>query len=161
MGMWSRENLRAIVDWLEAAYPLEGCGLLVERADGSFGVHGCENLADRYHALDPVAYPRTGRDFYVLDPVEIVRAEARGERMAVIFHSHPDAGDDFSTDDFAAAVMPRASREEPFLPSYPGTDYLVVSVRRGRAVRAALYAFDAAQGRFVQARVFGEEELQG
>lgn len=161
VGMFSQDNLRRIVDCLEAAYPSEGCGLILEQPDGVFRVHPVENLADKYHALDPKAYPRTGRDYYILNPIEFVRAEDRGERVAVVFHSHPDVGDYFSAEDIAAAVMPRDSEVEPLRPSYPGTDYLVVSVREGRAVHATLFRFDDEQEVFGAVAVFEEGELQG
>ncbi len=159
--MFSRDNLRQIVGWLELAYPSEGCGLILEQPGGVFRVQPLENLADKYHALDPEAYPRTGRDSYILNPIEIVRAEDRGERVAVVFHSHPDVGDYFSEEDIAAAVMPRTSEDEPLRPSYPGTDYLVVSVRDGRADHATVFRFDGAQEAFCAVAVFEEEALQG
>ena len=159
--MFSQGNLRAIVACLEAAYPSEGCGLILEQPDGAFRVHPVQNLADKYHALDPEAYPRTGRDYYILNPIEFVRAEERGERVAVVFHSHPDVGDYFSKEDIAGAVMPRVSEDEPLRPSYPGTDYLVVSVRAGRAEHGTLFRFDSDLGAFGVVAVFEQDALQG
>ncbi len=140
-GTAGEELLRQAVTWVEKAYPCEGCGLVLE-ADGDLRFVECENLADKYHAVDPETYPRTSRDFYLIDPREFMKADERGERVAVIVHSHPDVGDYFSDEDVAAATMPRMSKEEPLEPVYPGTDYLVVSVRGGRTDGASLFRFD-------------------
>ena len=159
-SMWTPERWKTIVEWLEAAYPAEGCVLILESGDGALRVHPCENLADKYHALDPATYPRTSREFYMINPMEFVRAEERGERVAVVFHSHPDVGDYFSDEDVAAAVLPRESEDEPLTPSYPGTDYLVVSVRKGRADHATLFRFNEATETFDAVETFEADELQ-
>jgi adenylyltransferase/sulfurtransferase len=141
-GIWTKDNLDTIVSWLEEAYPVEGCGLVLEK-DGEYRVLECENLADKYHEMDPEEFPRTARKFYIIDPMEFVRAEDRGERVAVIFHSHADVGDYFSEEDVAAASMPRDSEDEPLEPSHPGVDYLVVSTTEDGADHATLFRFDA------------------
>ena len=70
-----------------AAYPSEGCGVLVGSASADGGVSvrsvsSARNLSER------------GRDRYELDPLAIVRAEraARAEGLDVVgfWHSHPD-----------------------------------------------------------------------
>jgi proteasome lid subunit RPN8/RPN11 len=71
-----------------AAYPWEGCGVLVGTMDAAGGavsvrsVSGAANLSPR------------GRDRYELDPLAIVRAEraAREAGLDVVgfWHSHPD-----------------------------------------------------------------------
>jgi [CysO sulfur-carrier protein]-S-L-cysteine hydrolase len=153
-ALWSRDNFAQILPWLESAYPDEGCGLILVREDGSSYVHNCENLANKYHAMDPETYPRTARTFYMINPSEFVKAERRGERVAVVVHSHVEVGDYFSAEDVAAATMPRLTPEEPLEPSYPGTDYLVVSVRDGRADHATVFRFDEATHGFVAALRF-------
>jgi len=145
---WTPEILSGLVTWLEDAYPSEGCGLILEDGEGSWRFLECENMADRYHKADPETFPRTSREFYMLDPREFMRAEDRGEKVAVIVHSHPDVGDYFSEEDIAAASMPRDSEDEEVEPLYPGTDYLVVSVRDGKADGASLFRFDEEGGEF-------------
>lgn len=139
---WSDELLDEIVDWLEDAYPVEGCGLVLEK-DGQRRFLKTKNLADKYHELDPEEFPRTAREFYIIDPREFMRAEDRGERVAVVVHSHADVGDYFSDEDVNAATMPRDSEDEPLEPSHPGADYLVVSTREDGADHATLFRFDA------------------
>lgn len=156
---WSDALLAELVGWLEEAYPAEGCGLVLEDREGKWAFQRCENVIDKYHAVDPEAYPRTSREFYMIDPREFMKAEDRGQRVAAIVHSHPDVGDYFSADDAAAAVMPRESEEEPVEPIYPGTDYLVVSVRKGRADGASLFRFAEEAGAFRLAGRFDEARV--
>jgi len=132
--------LEDAVQWVAKAYPEEGCGLILSGPDG-YRFLATENLANRYHALDPETYPRTARTFYIINPIEFMRAEDRGERVAVVVHSHADVGDYFSDEDVAGALMP-AFDDDPAEPSHPGTDYLVVSVRESGPDRASLFAFD-------------------
>ena len=141
--LWCDANLDAIVEWVEGAYPEEGCGLILERAEGGYEVRTLENLANQYHEMDPETYPRTAREFYVINPMEFMKAEERGDRVAVVFHSHADVGDYFSDEDVAAATMPRNSEDEPYEEAHPGVDWLVVSVRDGEADHATLFEFDA------------------
>lgn len=141
--LWSDDRLDAIVEWVESAYPEEGCGLVLRDAStGEYRVLECENLADKYHEMDPEQYPRTAREFYVVDPMEFMRAEDRGESVEVVFHSHADHEDYFSDEDVAAATMERESDDEAWEASHPGVDYLVVSVREGEARHGTLYRFD-------------------
>ncbi|RAL25437.1 hypothetical protein DL240_04295 [Lujinxingia litoralis] len=156
---WTPALLAELSTWVSAAYPEEGCGLVLQSEDGSWRFHPCENVADRYHALDPEMYPRTARDFYMIDPMEFVRVDERGEHLAAIVHSHPDVGDYFSAEDVAAATFPRDSEEEALEPIYPDTDYLVVSVRKGQADGATLFRFLEEQGGFEGVRRFEAPEL--
>ncbi len=145
---WSPELLAKMVQWLEDAYPCEGCGLVVETDGEGWEFRACDNVIDKYHELDPETYPRTSRDFYMIDPRAFMKAEDRGEDVVVIVHSHPDAGDYFSDADVEAALMPRPGAEDPVEPLYPGSDYLVVSIRDGKAQSASLYRFDEATREF-------------
>jgi proteasome lid subunit RPN8/RPN11 len=129
------------IPWVEEAYPEEGCGLILQ-SDDSYRFLATQNLANKYHAIDPETYPRTARTFYIINPVEFVRAEDRGERVAVVVHSHADVGDYFSDEDVAAALMPQFDEGDPLEPAHPGTDFLVISVRDGTADHASLFRFD-------------------
>jgi adenylyltransferase/sulfurtransferase len=159
MTIWTDERLAEITSWVEAAYPEEGCGLILRRASGEVEVLKCENLANKYHALDPQTYPRTAETFYIINPAEFIRAERRGDEVLVIFHSHADVGDYFSDEDVAGATMPRVDGDDGPEPSHPGVDYLVVSVREGAADHATLFTFDAQAPRAWRAEL--ELELGG
>ena len=145
---WLDPCLPEMLPWLTAAYPDEGCGLVVADADGQHRFVACENLADKYHRMDPQAFPRTARTFYILNPMAFVEAEDRGERVVAIVHSHADVGDYFSEEDVRAALMPRHSDHEPLEPAHPGVDYLVVSVRENGPDHATVFRFDEAAQAF-------------
>ena len=55
----------------------EACGYLTGPRDEELlcddGVP-LANLANRYHALDPETYPRTGRTYFLIDPLKFARA---------------------------------------------------------------------------------------
>jgi [CysO sulfur-carrier protein]-S-L-cysteine hydrolase len=136
------EDLGPILRHLEAAYPNEGCGVLLRNpASGRWRVQPMRNAYDDYRARDPAGYPRTSRTAYVFDSREQLRvwemAEAAGERVACVFHSHTDAGAYFSKEDRAMA----APNGEPL---YPGMLYLVVAVDRGKATAAKLFWWNGA-----------------
>lgn len=138
-------DLSPILRHLEAAYPNEGCGLVLRAPDGTLRVRPMRNAYDRYHAVDPQTYPRTSRTAYLFDgkeQLEVGReADARGESVACIFHSHADVGAYFSEEDAAMA----APDGEPL---HPGVVYLVVAVDQGRATAAKLYRWQ--DGAFVE-----------
>jgi adenylyltransferase/sulfurtransferase len=142
------ELLDAIAQHVEPHYPNEACGLVLEGEDGGLKVVPTPNLADKYHALDPEAYPRTSRTFYMINTLEIAKAQRRGEKLRVIFHSHCDVGDYFSEEDHRQAVDPEGQ------PLWPGCQYLVVSVREGRTDHATLFAHTSGAGAFEEVEAF-------
>lgn len=137
------EALRVAIAHCEAAYPSEGCGVFVADAAGAISARPMANVIDRYHARDPVRFPRTARTAYLFDPREQLAvfdaAEAAGGRVAGIFHSHADVGAYFSDEDRAMALADGQ-------PLMPGVFYLVISVR-GRA--DALRVFTWMEGDFI------------
>jgi len=116
----------------EASPEREACGFVVRRGE-ALAVIEVENAADRLHASDPVSYPRSGRHRYVMDPDALLgtfEAVARdGGEVVAVWHSHIDAPAILSGQDRADAVLDGE-------PTLPGAEYLVVSVRAGRAVEA-------------------------
>lgn len=130
---------------LEACYPNEGCGVILQGTDG-FRVAALENVYDRYHALDPDQFPRTARTAYLIEPAAwlnlSLEAERAGERIAFIVHSHCDVGAYFSHHDTEVAA-PGGT------PLHPGVAYLVVAVNTGVVDKAR--AFFWLNGGFVEA----------
>jgi len=110
--------------------------LLWHEQRDAWRVRPITNAYDRYHALDPVRFPRTSRTAYYFEPREWLlvsqEADARGERVARVFHSHANGIADFSAED-------RAQAAPAGLPVLPGVSYLVVAVEGGRATRARLF----------------------
>jgi proteasome lid subunit RPN8/RPN11 len=106
------------------------------------------NLANRYHKVDPETYPRTGRTYFLLDPLKFSKAvtagQTNGRPVKVLYHSHLDVGAYFSETDAAAATMGGDK------PSYDGLFYLVTSVRAGTVDDHKLFAWDPAKKQFVE-----------
>jgi len=133
-------DLGPILRHLTAAYPDEGCGVVIRRAsDGALRVRPMENAYDRFHALEPDDFPRTARTAYLFDPREQLAVQKEcdqgGEEICCVFHSHVDAGAYFSAEDRRAALPDG----EPVL---PGASYLVVSVRQGHPADARLFRYE-------------------
>ena len=126
-----------------ARFPREACGVVIGRPGdpGSQVFHRMDNLADRLHEQDPTAFPRDARTAYAMHPLKLERlvtaAEARGEALLAICHSHPDHPAYFSATDQAAA--------SPFgAPSYPDAVQLVVSVFGGEVRDLKGFVWDGA-----------------
>lgn len=140
---WANDGVRmprAVLARIEAhaieAYALgpgregeEACGVVSGPADDPLLADADErvpNLANRYHQMDPAGYPRTGRTYFLVDPLKFSRkveaAEAAGRPVKVLYHSHLDCGAYFSPTDAETAL---AGGTEP---SYD-LAFLVVSVR--------------------------------
>ena len=104
------------------------------------------NLANKYHALDPEAYPRRGNMYFLLDARKFQKAIEGGEGdrpVKVLWHSHLDVGAYFSETDAAAANMGG---------DRPANDlaYLVTSVRKGVVDDHRLFVWAASSGSFVE-----------
>lgn len=129
----------------ESCWPQEACGLIFgHKADrDSQRVHPFQNMQNDLHTLDPKAHPRTAQTAYAMDPLKVERAidnaEAAGQSLVAIFHSHPDYPAYFSDTDKRAAM--------PFgMPSYPQTWQFVLSVFQGKLVDIkGFYWNDAAE----------------
>lgn len=123
------EDLSEVIRHLEACYPQEGCGVLLRAGEaGPWRVRPVRNAYDEHHVREPVVFPRTSRTAYLFEPREwlgvLREAEARGEQVAWVFHSHVDTAATFSDEDRHQA----APDGEPLL---PGVGYLVLAVHSG------------------------------
>jgi proteasome lid subunit RPN8/RPN11 len=132
------QDLSAVFTHLASCYPNEGCGVIIHGARG-WRVRPMENAYDRYHARDPVGFPRTARTAYFFDPREWLavseETDRNGERVTCIFHSHADVGAYFSAEDAAMA----APEGEPLM---PGVAYLVVAVDGGTVTDARIFRWN-------------------
>jgi proteasome lid subunit RPN8/RPN11 len=138
------EIVARLVALCEADPDREACGFVVRR-EGALHVVAIANVADRYHAADPAAFPRTSRDSYLMDPKEQLRVlrdlEAWGGEIVAVWHSHVEVGAYFSEKDRADALVDGVQ-------TVPGADYLVLGVRRGRVTEVRRYRLDG--GAFVE-----------
>jgi proteasome lid subunit RPN8/RPN11 len=124
-------------------YPAESCGVILERPEER-RLLACRNIQNQLHARDPERYPRDARTAYYIDPADLLRIgrlEGEGFTVAVIYHSHVDAGAYFSETDRRNALLGGE-------PSYPEATYVVTSVMQGRAEAMAAFRWDPGQRDF-------------
>jgi [CysO sulfur-carrier protein]-S-L-cysteine hydrolase len=125
-------------------YPFESCGVILRR-DGERRLLRCRNAQNELHERDPNRHPRDARTAYYIDPKDLLRIgdlERQGFSVAVIYHSHIDAGAYFSETDRRQAVVGGE-------PAYPDAVYVVTSVVRGLVEAMAAYHWDGARRDFV------------
>jgi proteasome lid subunit RPN8/RPN11 len=123
-----------------AEYPAECCGVLLIRSETPSArvLMPCRNIQDELHAKDPERHPRNSRTAYFIDPKDLLavgRREAQGYAVAVIYHSHIDAGAYFSPTDRRNALIDGE-------PAYPGALYVVLSVSAGQVVDCRAFGWD-------------------
>ena len=147
-----RSVLEHVFDEARRAYANdeESCGFLVGPANETATLDGIVpmvNRANKLHALDPEAYPRTGRMYFDIDPMkferEIKQREQAGAPVKVLYHSHLDVGAYFSETDAAAATMGGDA------PAYD-LAYLVTSVRAGAVDDHKLFVWEPSLLKFVE-----------
>jgi proteasome lid subunit RPN8/RPN11 len=146
-----RENFAAIKAQAEREYPYECCGFVI--GDASLEeVRPIANIQNEKHAADPVAHPRDARTAYLMDPraqiAVLGEIDRRGLALRIVYHSHPDHDAYFSQTD-----RRQACAFDPEYPDYPGTAYVVLSIRQGRFSRAAAFTWDDASHDFVEAEL--------
>jgi proteasome lid subunit RPN8/RPN11 len=132
-------------------YPEESCGVIVARGEERRLLR-CRNVQNEIHARDPERNPRTARTAYHIDPQDLLRIgrlESEGFRVAVIYHSHVDAGAYFSETDRRQALMGGE-------PTYPGTIYLVTSVVQGRPEATTAFQWDETRREFLPVASWGD-----
>jgi proteasome lid subunit RPN8/RPN11 len=108
-----------------------------------------ENLANKYHAVDPEGHPRTGREYFKINGVKFERAIAQGKTEArpvkVFFHSHLDCGAYFSQEDAASMTLDGGAE-----PAYD-LAYLVTAVDQGEVSAHRLFVWNGATREFDEA----------
>jgi len=121
----------------------EACGYLRGPAGDALLVDEAvelENLANKYHRIDPEAHPRTGREYFKVNALKFERAIAaslsEARPVKVFFHSHLDCGAYFSEEDAASMTM---GGTEP-----PAHDlaYLVTAVDSGLVTAHKLFIYN-------------------
>jgi proteasome lid subunit RPN8/RPN11 len=149
----TRAVLDRVTEHAKASYQTdeEACGYLAgpaETAGYCDEAVALANLANKYHAMDPENYPRTGRTYFLIDPMKFQKAIEGGKKsgrpVRVLYHSHLDVGAYFSETDAAAAT--RGGDK----PSYEELVYLVTSIRQGVVDDHKLFAWDAGAQGFVE-----------
>ena len=107
-----------------------------------------ENLANKYHAIDPAGHPRTGREYFKINSLKFEKALAAGVEsntpVKVFFHSHLDCGAYFSQED--AASMTNGGTGAP---AY-ALAYLVTAVDEGKVTAHKLFTWEPETLTFVE-----------
>jgi len=107
-----------------------------------------ENLANKYHQVDPEGHPRTGREYFKINGLKFERAMSQAatqERaVKVFFHSHLDCGAYFSEEDAASMTM-----DGQGAPTYQ-LCYLVTAVDLGKVTAHRLFIWHDASRSFVE-----------
>jgi [CysO sulfur-carrier protein]-S-L-cysteine hydrolase len=146
------DNFASIVAQAEREYPFECCGFIIGDATTE-EVRAITNIQDQKHREDPVTFSRDARTAFLMDPREhlAVMREIDGRKLELkaVYHSHPEHDAYFSPTDRAQACS-----FDPSEPDYPGTIYIVLSVKGGKFARAAAFAWDEPH------RDFAETALQ-
>ena len=149
---WIRGNLtisRSALDLVEAAGVAaygrdeEACGFLqgpAEQALHCDEAKELENLANKYHEIDPENHPRTGHDYFKINTKKFEKALQEGvsqnRPVKVFFHSHLDCGSYFSEEDAASMTMGGESD-----PAY-ALAYLVTAVDKGEVTAHRLFIYN-------------------
>lgn len=160
MSAWTNGNLKitrgalaVVEDAARRAYGRdeEACGYLVgPRVENALCDEAVEleNLANKYHQIDPEGHPRTGREYFKIHSLKFEKAIAHADEMdrpvKVFFHSHLDCGAYFSAED--AASMTNGGTGDP---AY-ALAYLVTAVDRGEITAHKLFVWDRDGKAFVE-----------
>lgn len=148
-----RSTLQVVEMAAEAAYARdeEACGYLQGPADDARACDSAselENLANKYHQIDPEAHPRTGREYFKVNSRKFERAIEQGAAesrpVKVFFHSHLDCGAYFSEEDAASMTAGGTSA-----PAYD-LAYLVTAVDQGKVTAHKLFIWDPGSSAFVE-----------
>ena len=137
-------ELEAIKRQALAECPHEACGVILRRGNERSLVP-CRNVQNELHARDPARHPRDARTAYYIDPADLLRIgrlEGAGFSVAVIYHSHVDAGAYFSDTDRGQALIGGE-------PTYPDVTYVVASVVSGRVEAVAAFHWSSARRDFL------------
>ena len=146
----SGASMGAMIAQAEREFPFECCGFVIGDSSGDSAteeVRPITNIQNRKHAEDPGAFPRDARTAFLMEPREHLavmnEVDRRKLALRVVYHSHPDHDAYFSATDRAQACS-----FDPSEPDYPDTIYIVMSIRSGKFVNAAAFAWDAEKKEF-------------
>jgi proteasome lid subunit RPN8/RPN11 len=146
-----RTSRDQIVAQAEREFPFECCGFLIGDVTVE-EVRPIRNIQNQKHAENPARFARNARTAFLMDPQEHLAVmneiDRRRLELKAIYHSHPDHDAYFSPTDRAQACS-----FDPSEPDYPGTIYIVLSIREGKFVRAAAFIWDAARKDFVESEL--------
>ncbi len=112
-------------------YPEECCGLVLQK-----GLKVCQNMQNKWHTLDPIHYPRTAQEAFLLsaeDSLFLSRNIESENSVKILYHSHVNVGAYLSEEDRQNALFEGK-------PIYP-IDHFVIDIRQEQVVEAKLFRF--------------------
>lgn len=132
--------------------PSECCGWILELPNGKQQYVKIANLQDKYHKMDPILYPRTSKDAFMMNTLELTRAINKSaqnqDTMFCLVHSHVDCGAYFSDEDKKQMSNPELTDQ-----IYPVSCYLVVATKNKKPDGCALFVYDKKETSFVESKV--------
>ena len=109
-----------------------------------------ENLANKYHRVDPIGHPRTGREYFKINALKfdktVAAARDAGRPAKVFFHSHLDCGAYWSAEDAASMTMGGTADPPHELA------YLVTAVDAGVVTAHRLFLWNPSTKDFVEGK---------
>jgi proteasome lid subunit RPN8/RPN11 len=137
-----------------ATVPEECCGLIIGSGNSRYQeLVRCRNEMTLYHEKDPLAYPRDGREAFLMSPLDYQgvhdATEANGTQVTAVYHSHVGVGAYFSAMDLVYA-------ESELFP-FPDADHIVVAVSGQKIDTVAFFRQDEESGSFAGRTVVSSE----
>lgn len=145
-----RALLEAIYRQARAEFPNECCGFVIGSGASAQLVQAL-NYQDRYHAVDPEAYPRTAANAYTFGGKDLRRLADSLDSDApatIVYHSHPRVGAYFSEEDSRAALSA----------GWP-VDYLVVDCQDEEIREALLFRKHPTRDVYVEIARYGGAKI--
>lgn len=141
----SRRVLNEMCAHALETHPEECCGLVVgDDREWFRRPIRCRNEMTQLHQRDRARYPRDGRAAFYMSETDQLRvqeeAEAAGERVTAVYHSHVGADAYLSEMDLEYAE----SAQFPF----PDADHIVIAVFEGRVGKLGVFRRDGRAARF-------------
>lgn len=149
--MYSSSILKQINSHSIEEYPFECCGSVLEdTASGRQIALRCKNIQNELHESDPENYPRDAHNAYTISPEDILKINRmvyeQNYKLLAIYHSHPDNKAYFSEKDYSFAVFDQE-------PSYPGTDYIIVSIVEKRVKETVCFSWNNISKKFLGEKI--------
>jgi len=147
--MLSKKQVRAIYDHCRSAYPKEAVGVVLgsEGSDAQDRIVPCDNALDELHERELHQHRHAAEVGFAVAPDRLLdldaECRAKGWRMKLIYHSHPDGDMQLSPADRSHALAHDGK------PLHPRVTYMVVAVEAGAVVGHALHRWDAERRDFV------------
>lgn len=132
----------------ESEYPRECCGMILSlaaRPGELTRLISCRNAQDDCRRQDPEKFPSRAEEAYLIDPRQLLTIQkemrARGEKIAVIYHSHCDGPALFSKQDLNMACPDGR-------PFDPDVGHMIISVRSGKIAEYRFFLWNEQRKEF-------------